>query len=157
MIFLTVGTQLPFDRLIEIVDNYPKIKSFPVVCQNCNGLYVPRNFSVVNNLTLDAYNKIVTECSVIISHAGMGSILTAMQYQKPVIILPRLLALNEIRSEHQVPTAKAFSKSAGIYSVFEPQEIYDRLDNIESLTSSNGISESQQYSSLKNYFKRTIL
>lgn len=153
MIFLTVGTQLPFDRLIQLVDEYPEISSQQVVCQNGKGTYVPKNFPAVTDLTLNEYNKIITDCSVIISHAGMGSILTAMKYQKPIIILPRLLSLNEIRSEHQVPTAKAFSSMEGIFSVFDAQGLYKVLDDINWLPSSSGIKESQRYQDLQRFFQ----
>ena len=45
MIFVTVGTQIPFDRLIRMVDEIaPQLNGEEIIAQSCNGDYVPVNF-----------------------------------------------------------------------------------------------------------------
>ena len=51
-----------------------------------------------------------------ISHAGMGSIISARDVQIPIIIFPRLAAMGEHRNDHQLDTVKQFANRPGIYA-----------------------------------------
>ena len=45
----------------------------------------------------------------IVAHAGMGTILSALELGKPLVIMPRLAAFGEHRNDHQLATAKRFA------------------------------------------------
>ena len=98
MIFLTVGTLYPFDRLVEVVDQavergYVQDK---IIAQIGNTVNKPRNFPYVVSLEMDAYERYFSEASAIISHAGMGTITTALRHQKPMLVMPREKKYGEI-------------------------------------------------------------
>ena len=54
------------------------------------------------------FRERVRACSAMVAHAGMGSILTAMEFGKPILVMPRRGALMETRNDHQVATARRF-------------------------------------------------
>lgn len=109
MIFLTVGTQLPFERLVKCIDRFcldnPDVK---VVGQIAKSEYLPKNFEYHESLTIPEFTDLFDQAEIIISHAGMGSILTALCAAKPILIMPRKTEFNEHRNDHQIGTAEKF-------------------------------------------------
>src|SRR3954468_11112636 len=51
---------------------------------------------------------------VIVAHAGMGTILNALELGKPVVVMPRHAALGEHRNDHQIATAERFADFDGV-------------------------------------------
>jgi beta-1,4-N-acetylglucosaminyltransferase len=116
MIFLTVGTLYPFDRLVEIVDQAVE-KGYvqdTIFAQIGNSIIKPRNFQYVVSLEMDAYQRCFREASAIVSHAGMGTITTALRHQKPLLVMPREKKYGEIINDHQIHTAEAFAKKGHV-------------------------------------------
>lgn len=48
MIFVTVGTQLPFDRLIEMVDEAAPELDQEIFAQTGSGKYIPKTLNIRN-------------------------------------------------------------------------------------------------------------
>lgn len=142
MIFVTVGTQLAFDRLIEAVDvwagNNP---GETVFAQIGPGDYKPKNCTFADFVPPDKANDLIRNADLIISHAGMGSILTALKYQKPILVLPRKASLGEHRNEHQLATAKWLGRKPGVFVADEANDIATILGSRSQLKSGDGISE----------------
>lgn len=105
MIFVSTGTQFPFDRLMEMVDGVVTELSEEVVAQALPGKYTPRHFRQLNLIPAKEYDEYVKKSRLIVAHAGMGIIITAMRLNKPILVLPRLARLGEHRNDHQVSTA----------------------------------------------------
>lgn len=117
MIFVSVGTQLGFDRLLkmlDIVQEHNNLK-FKIFAQIGSSRYVPKHYEFENSMNQKDFNERLSNSSVIVSHAGMGNIITALSYKKPIIIIPRLSAFGEHRNDHQVHTANSFAEIAGVY------------------------------------------
>lgn len=106
MIFVTIGTQAPFDRFIKMVDEIAANLNEEVIAQTFKSQYKAKKIKTVDFLAPDEFNKLFKEARMIVAHAGMGTIISAMQHQKPIIIFPRIAALGEHRNEHQMATAK---------------------------------------------------
>ncbi len=103
MIFVTVGSMFPFDRLIKTVDVWIETSGYrEVLFQIGNGAYRPAHARWVRSLTPVEFTQSIRNCDVLVAHLGMGSIISAMQARKPVILLPRRVALGEVTSDHQV-------------------------------------------------------
>ena len=115
MIFLTVGTQLPFDRLVKAVDAWAgEENAASVFAQISETDYRPTHMEWVTYLPAPQFRQKLAEASVIVSHAGMGTLLTGLQAQKPLIVMPRRFGLGEIRNEHQLATAKWLRQLPGV-------------------------------------------
>lgn len=143
MIFVTVGTQLSFDRLVGAVDDWAARKpGTEIFAQIGPSLGKPRQFESAAMLPPDRAMQLFVSADVIVSHAGMGSILTALKYRKPIIIMPRRADLGEHRNDHQVATAKWLGGRTGIHVASDAQELERLLDQGMALAAGSGLSDS---------------
>ncbi len=109
MIFVTVGTQLPFDRLLRSVDQWAeKHSDIPVFAQVGDSEYKPQYMECVQNLGPQEYKDKFEAASVVVSHVGMGTIISGLECAKPLVLMPRLASLGEHRNDHQLGTAEKF-------------------------------------------------
>ena len=139
MIFVTVGAQMPFDRLVRAVDDWAgKRGRRDVFAQVGPTSFCPANIPYAKFLEPPDFDSKVREASVIVAHAGMGSILTALEVGKPILIMPRRGDLKETRNDHQVATARRFQGRTAV--AFDETELAQRLDEIDSLSAASRIS-----------------
>ncbi len=127
MIFCTIGTQAPFDRFIEIIDELAPSLNEEVIAQTLNGTYCAKNIKTVGLLSPSEFNEIFSKARIIISHAGVGTILSALTSNKPLIIFPRLAKLGEHRNEHQMATAEQMSKLGYVYVAYDRESLQKQL------------------------------
>jgi len=124
VIFVTVGTQLPFDRLIQYVDAIAPELSEPVFAQvGTNSKYQPKNIECAPLVNSASFNDLMKDVSLIVGHAGIGTIIAALQHSKPLVLMPRLAALQEHRNDHQLATVNSLSGRSGIYLAQTEQEL----------------------------------
>jgi UDP-N-acetylglucosamine transferase subunit ALG13 len=134
MIFVTVGTQLPFDRLIRTIDNWASNRSYAdVFAQIGPAHYRPRHMPWAEFLDAGECRRKTELADVVVAHAGMGSILTALQLGRPVLVMPRLSALGEHRNDHQLDTAKKLLAQGRIFVAFDDRELLEKLDYLDKL------------------------
>lgn len=127
MIFVTIGTQAPFDRFIKIIDEVAPQINEEIVAQVYKCGFTPKNIKTVDFLAPDEFNNLFDKADLIISHAGMGTILSALQKHKPIIIFPRIAALGEHRNEHQLATAEKFKELGSVYVAMNEQELKELM------------------------------
>ena len=135
MIFLAVGTQLPFDRLTRAMDawcegNSGRAEVFGQIGRVGPDNYRPRHFEWAETISPEDFRDKAQGAEVIVSHAGMGAIITAMTFRKPIVILPRRANLGEHRNEHQMATTKKFCDRSGIFAIQDEQALPDTLDRL---------------------------
>ncbi|RMB12280.1 glycosyltransferase [Eilatimonas milleporae] len=145
MIFATVGTQLPFDRLIQALDKWSLNQGVKGnFCQIGPAGTAPLHMAHTPTLTPVQFAKRIAECKAIVSHAGMGTILTALQAGKPIIILPRLARYGEHRNDHQLATAANLQGRAGIHVAGDEDTLAAMLDDIGALTAGGSLSDAAE-------------
>lgn len=131
-IFITIGTYQPFDRLIKVVDdlvvNHP---NWNCVAQIGEGNYRPKNMKYERTLSESEFDRFFEEADVVISHAGMGTIISCLQNNKPIITLPRIAKYGEHVNDHQLANAKIFSEKGYLYPIFNEVDLSNYLDKIE--------------------------
>jgi UDP-N-acetylglucosamine transferase subunit ALG13 len=135
MIFVTVGMQLPFDRLMKAMDDWCAVSGrgrevFGQTCHLGRENYAPKNFAHVEELASDEFMNRLSEAQVIVSHAGMGTIISALMLSKPIILLPRRAALGEQRNDHQLATVQEFAARPGVVISKTEAELPGVLDRI---------------------------
>jgi UDP-N-acetylglucosamine transferase subunit ALG13 len=123
VILLTVGTQLPFDRFVEIVDRLAPTLPEPVFAQIGQGKYRPVNMDFRPFVGPIEFERLIAECSYVISHAGIGTVVMAQKHRKPMILFPRRAALNEHRNDHQLATVHALGGRSGIEAASDADEL----------------------------------
>jgi UDP-N-acetylglucosamine transferase subunit ALG13 len=145
MIFVTVGTQLPFDRLIRCVDDWaathPGVGFFAQIGPS---LYRPCHMQWARSIDSQECRRRTAEADVIVAHAGMGSIITALECGKPIIIMPRRADLGEHRNDHQMATARHLAAQRRVSIAYDEMELFDELDDLENLRAGAVIPPSAQ-------------
>jgi len=128
MIFVAVGTQLPFDRLISAIDEIaPHLNGEKIIAQTCGGQYNAVFIECRPYIPADEFDSIVKKSRLIVSHAGIGIIITALTHGKPCIIMPRLASLGEHRSEHQLATANEMQESGLVNVAYNSHQLRELL------------------------------
>ena len=125
MIFLTVGTQFSFDRLVKSVDQAfdERLINEEIFAQIGETSYKPLNFESVVSLEKNVFDKRLREASSVISHAGMGTITMALKNHKPLLVMPRLKRYREHVNDHQVATARKFEELGHILAVYDAKDL----------------------------------
>ncbi len=141
--FLTIGTQAPFDRLIKAIDRWLEDNSIKVDCyaQTGNGDYEPKNMRSVAFCSEQEFNEYFSSADIVISHAGMGTIISCLSKNMPLLTLPRRLKYKEHRNDHQLATTRAFAELGYIYPIFSEADLLSELDNLSSVKCQHTINE----------------
>ena len=143
MIFVTVGTDLPFDRMVKVIDQWARENDRrDVFAQIGEGAWEPEFIRYSHFLQPPEFSKHFNEASLIISHAGMGTILSALMYGKPILVVPKRASLGEHRSEHQVATAKRMQELGNVNVAFDEVELRAWLDRLDEMLQPRRISDS---------------
>ncbi len=131
MIFVTVGTDLPFDRLVKVIDEWAGATGRKdVFAQTGETEWRPRHLAFSKFLEPPEFVRNFSQATTIVAHAGMGTILSALRYEKPILVMPRRASLGEQRNEHQLATAKRLSEMGKITVAFDEAELRRCLDDL---------------------------
>ncbi len=71
---------------------------------------------------------------MVIAHAGMGSIISALEIGKPIVVMPRRGSLRETRNDHQVATAERFGSRGRVIVADDHKDFAAKLDYALTLT-----------------------
>ncbi|PID47487.1 MAG: glycosyl transferase family 28 [Proteobacteria bacterium] len=127
MIFVAVGTQFSFDRLIQYMDEWARDHDEPVFAQIGEGKYEPEHMQWARFLNSDEYNSHIKNANVFVSHAGMGNIISARANQTPIIVINRQYELGEHRNNHQAEGLLWMGKLPGVYTADSQEALYAQL------------------------------
>jgi UDP-N-acetylglucosamine transferase subunit ALG13 len=134
MIFVTVGTDLPFDRLVRVVDEWAHANQrTDVFAQIGETEWKPSHIAYSKFLQPPEFTKRFSSATTIVSHAGMGTILSALQWEKPILVMPRRATLGEQRNEHQLATARRLSELGKVTVAMDEADLRARLDRLGDL------------------------
>ena len=133
MIFIAVGTQFPFDRLVKTLDEIigNGLIEEEVFGQIGETTYKPQNFNSAAFLEKKDFDKILKEASAVIGHAGIGIIRTALEYNKPLLVMPRLKKYKEVVHDHQVSIARKFEELGHVLVAYEEQELSVKANELK--------------------------
>ena len=157
MIFVTIGTQEPFDRLIKVMDELAlELKDIEIIAQVSQTNYKIKNMKILNFVAPAEFNKYFSEAQLVVSHAGMGTIISALEQKKPIIVMPRLMQYKEHRNEHQLATANRFDKLGYIHVAYNEDELKNRLidiltGNLKPLYSIGDVASDELIKSIKDF------
>ena len=142
MIFVTVGTDNSFDRMVKVVDEWAeKSGRKDIVAQIGVGGWRPKHVDWCEMLNPSEFMERIDEASVIIAHAGMGTILTALSRGKAILVMPKRASLGEHRNEHQMATSRHLVELGRINVAFDEEELREKLEVIDTLVPKELIEE----------------
>ena len=112
MIFVSVGMHHQgFDRLIRAMDILAPSLAEPVVMQIGASSYRPRNARYFRFAGSEEVEALSRDARVLVTHCGVGSILTAIRHGVPVVVVARLKRFAEHVDDHQLELARVLSES----------------------------------------------
>ena len=147
-VFVTVGTELPFDRLVHIVDAWA-VKTgcadgvFAQIGENADA---PKHIRWARFVDKPQFDEIFDSAEVVVSHAGMGTILSALDRQRKLLVMPRRASLGEHRNDHQLATTNRLGKLGRVDCVLDEDELVERLDDLRTISAKPQISHYAQQS-----------
>jgi UDP-N-acetylglucosamine transferase subunit ALG13 len=113
MIFVVLGTQkFQLNRLLSEIDELIETGGITqeVIAQIGVSDYIPKHYQYFRYIDKKQFDELILQATVVITHSGVGSIITALKAKKPVVIYPRLQKYHEHVDDHQLDIAKAFEK-----------------------------------------------
>jgi UDP-N-acetylglucosamine transferase subunit ALG13 len=141
MIFVTVGSELPFDRLVRIIDEWAEANHrHDVFAQIGPSKFRPAHVEFSPFLDPPEFRRRFERADIIVSHAGMGTVLTALEMGKPLLVMPRRAQLGEVRNDHQQATAEHLRERAQVHVAFGNDELRSALCDIDHLSAGGKIS-----------------
>lgn len=112
-VFASVGTQkFPFTRLLKLVDQaaaqgQPQDRFF---AQTGFTDYQSPRIETKPFLPKEEFEERIKNCDLLIVHGGVGTMITALKYQKKIIVVPRLCKYGEHVDDHQMQIAESFEQ-----------------------------------------------
>jgi beta-1,4-N-acetylglucosaminyltransferase len=124
MIFVTVGSSsIAFDRLLQAVDQLGIDERLVVQCGAST--IRPHGAECVEFLDFDGFVDLIRDARVMVTHAGVGSVMTALRERKRPVVVPRLAVFGEAVDDHQVSFAQRAAE-LGLVTLIEEVNLLDR-------------------------------
>ena len=174
MIFVTVGSQLGFDRMVGAVAAWARARGARGTGMHGTGMHGDTHgtgmhaaggtqgstqgtgmhaaegtrmffqtgatkvdlagFEHMPVLSAEEIRRKFDEATLVVAHAGTGTIIECMLRGKPVIVMPRSASLHETRNDHQFATARRFQARGGVFVAWDETELAALLDRASTLT-----------------------
>lgn len=122
-IFLITGSTYPFDRLTQQIDEINKNKKYNIFAQIGESEYIPKNIKFAKFLEYEEITTQIKKSDIVITHAGVGTIIDVLAQNKKLILFPRLKKYNEAIDDHQIEICKAFENKFRINWTKDANEI----------------------------------
>jgi UDP-N-acetylglucosamine transferase subunit ALG13 len=126
MIFVTVGTnETPFDRLVQACE--PLAREEVVVVQRGSSAFEPAGVTCVDFLPFEELVQHVRRARVVVTHAGVGSVIVALANGKRPVVVPRLRRFGEAVDDHQLALGRRFEQEGLVRLVEDPTLLSDAV------------------------------
>lgn len=134
MIFVTLGTQdKGFPRLLEAIEEAIENKYIKekVIVQSGYTEFESKNMEIYKLLPMDKFDDYMKKCDLLITHAGVGSIMSGLKFNKKIIAAPRLEKYGEHTNDHQLEIAKEFAKEGYIICLEDFSSLGDIIKDMD--------------------------
>lgn len=150
MIFVTVGTSSwDFIRLIKEMDRIAGNIDEEIIIQISTNEYEPKNSKYFRFASNEKIEKLYKNARVVVSHAGVGCIISALRHNKSNIVVPRRKEFGEHFDDHQIEIAKEMEKVGRIIVVWDINNLEETLNNLTAF--SNVLENKKLVTYLKTY------
>ena len=139
MIFVSLGTQdKPFNRIIDYVislkENLKELQGEKIIIQlgqtkllksDIERIKNLENITIYDMLKPEKMKDIIKDSDIIITHAGVGTIMECLEMGKEIIVVPRKVENLEHVNNHQEEIAFEMEKKGFLTKV----DTYEELEN----------------------------
>lgn len=148
MIFVTVGTQdKEFRRIFDMVEEQIKLGNIneEVVAQIGCTKFESKNIKTYKFMEKEEYNKFMKNARIVITHAGVGSLIEGLNLNKKMIVIPRLKKYGEHVNDHQLQILETFENRGHILAVRNTEEFTDALNKIKDFIPTKYVSNKDNF------------
>lgn len=152
MIFVILGThELEFKRLLEYLEKMNINED--VVIQSGNTHFTSNKYKIIPFLDPNEFKNYIEKSDLVITHGGVGSILTGLRYKKKVITMPRLSKYKEHNDDHQLEICNKLSKDGYTINCTDYESLENAIENYKNIELK---SYNFDNSKLINFISKTI-
>lgn len=129
LIFVILGTQdKKFPRLLNAVQKQIELGNIKeeVVVQAGSTVFASEEMQIFDYIEVEQFEQLVKAANIIICHAGVGTILTALKEGKKIIAAARLKKYGEHVNDHQLQILSNFTQAGYILAL----EDFEKLDSL---------------------------
>lgn len=134
MILVVLGTQdKRFERLLKVVEeaiDQGVIKEEVMVQAGCT-VYDSSKMNVVDYVDMTTFEQWMKDCRLLITHGGVGTIMSALRNKKPVIACARLAKYGEHHNDHQCEIIETFYEKGYLIPLRDGQSLKEVLSAAE--------------------------
>ena len=132
MIFVILGThELEFKRLLEYLEKMNINEE--VVIQSGNTHFNSNKYKIIPFLDPNEFKDYIEKSDLVITHGGVGSILTGLRYKKKVITMPRLSKYKEHNDDHQLEICNKLSKDGYTINCTDYESLEKAIKNYKNI------------------------
>jgi UDP-N-acetylglucosamine transferase subunit ALG13 len=152
MIFVTVGNDFrSFDRLLKKMDEVAPLIPNEIVMQRGYSRYLPKNTKYFNFVSMNIAIEYIQKSELVVSHAGIGTIILCKEYGIPILIFPRRKGYGEHMNDHQMEIAKALEerRDENIHMIYQEDQLEEKIMYI--------LQGEKSYTPIDNVGKRNLV
>jgi UDP-N-acetylglucosamine transferase subunit ALG13 len=124
VIFVTLGTQAyRFDRLLRALEGVEE----ELVVQGGPSTFQPHGATWHDYLEYAPLLELVRRARIVVSHAGIGTVMTVVTEGKRPVVVPRLYRYGEAVDDHQLPIARRLAEAGLVTLVEDPARLVEVL------------------------------
>ncbi len=132
MIFVTIGNSpRDFTRLLKEMDHIAEEIDEEVLIQIGPQKYQPKHANYFQFVSNEEIENIYRKSRVVVCHAGVGSILSCIKYNKPFIVVPRRFKYKEHFDDHQIQIVKELEREKFFKVVYDVQDLKKEIEYID--------------------------
>lgn len=134
MVLVLLGTQNnSFHRLLEEIQRLmdKKVIQEKVVVQAGKTHFISKNMEIFDLVDQDKLNELIEQASYIITHGGVGSILTCVKAGKKVIAVARKQEYGEHVNNHQIQIVESFDKAGYLKGIIEVKDLEEAIQELK--------------------------
>lgn len=135
MILVTLGTNdKSFVRLLQEIESLieKQVICDEVVVQAGETAYHSDKMKIVKLLPMDEMEALNEKCDLLITHGGVGSIISGLRHGKRVIAVPRFAKYGEHVNDHQLQIVRNFNSIGCIIGIEDVTQLQNALEKAKS-------------------------
>ena len=148
MILVSLGTQdKQFTRLLDMIQKLidDKIINEEVIVQSGYTKYKSENMQIFDYVCMEKFNSLLNECDLLITHGGVGTIMSALKIKKPVIACARLSKYHEHHNDHQCEIINSFSDSGYLIKCDDQNDLKHCLIQVKQIEMKDVVSNNLNF------------
>lgn len=134
MVLVLLGTQNnSFERLLKEVEKCieQNIISEEVIVQAGFTKFKSDKMKILDMVSIEELQKLISKADLIITHGGVGSITTSLKNNKKIIAVPRLKKYGEHVNDHQLQIVESFENNGYLKKVIEIEDLSKAIQDIK--------------------------